>query len=261
MQERIKDVALCRRYLVNVWGNWGLHVAMALIAAIVLCACATKHPDPPPSTIIQKPNAALMTAPMPQAGPKPLSQTPTGSLWQEANGSLFQDIKAHKIGDILTITVSEESKASKTATTQTTRDKTYAASMNFAGVAAGAPVTTNPIGGASMNPLDGDFKHGFSGSGVTSKTDSMSAYMTATVVNIAPNGNLIIRGSRWTQVNNEMQQIVVEGVVRPADITRNNTVLSQSIAEAKIFFVGKGPVTQHQKPGWALQLFDLVSPF
>lgn len=196
---------------------------------------------------------------MPEAGPKPVSQNPTGSLWPQGNGSsLFKDIKAHKVGDLLTITVSEQSKASKTSTTQTSRDKKYAAQADFAGVSG----QTGPkVGTFSFGPLDATFKSGFNGQGATSKEDSMTAYMTATVVDIAPNGNLLIRGTRWTQVNNEMQQIVVEGVVRPTDITRNNTVLSQNVAEAKIFFVGKGPVTQHQKPGWALQLFDLVSPF
>jgi flagellar L-ring protein precursor FlgH len=100
--------------------------------------------------------------------------------------------------------------------------------------------------------------------GLTAQDQNQSVRITtvtATVVDVSPGGNLVIRGTRWTQVNNEMQQIVLEGVVRPTDVTRNNTVLSQNVGEAKIFFVGKGPLTQHQKPGWALQLFDLISPF
>jgi flagellar L-ring protein precursor FlgH len=203
------------------------------------------------------PNAAIMT-PLPPPGPKPISQAPNGSLWNEASGSLLQDIKAHKVGDILTITVSEESKASKTATTQTSKDTSLAGQFDFAGASTGGKP---PVGAATLGPWTGKFSNGFNGSGVTAKADSMAALMTATVVGVVPNGNLIIRGSRWTQVNNEMQQIVLEGVIRPADITRNNTILSQSIAEAKIFIVGKGPLSKHQKPGWGLQLLDMVSPF
>ncbi|MFZ0946280.1 MAG: flagellar basal body L-ring protein FlgH, partial [Syntrophobacteraceae bacterium] len=64
-----------------------------------------------------------------------------------------------------------------------------------------------------------------------------------------------------TKVNDDLQQIVLEGVVRPADINTNNTVLSQNVAEAKIYMLGKGPVTQYSKPGWLGQVFDFISPF
>jgi len=225
---------------------------------VAACVHTKANPLPPPPPLALKPNPIFST-PMPDPGPRPVSQNPTGSLWAQGNGrSLFKDIKANKVGDLLTITVSEESKASKTATTQTSRDKSLSAQADFAGVAGGG---STKVGDFSFGPLEGKFKNGFNGQGATSKEDSMSAYMTATVMDIAPNGNLMIRGTRWTQVNNEMQQIVLEGVVRPTDVTRNNTVLSQNVAEAKIFFVGKGPVTQHQKPGWAMRLFDMISPF
>jgi flagellar L-ring protein FlgH len=107
----------------------------------------------------------------------------------------------------------------------------------------------------------GKFDSNFNGSGVTSKSDSMSAYMTATVVEVLPNDNLVIRGSRWTKVNDELQQIVLEGVIRPMDVSRNNEVLSQKISDAKIFFVGKGPVSDKTQPGWFGKLFDVINPF
>ena len=112
-----------------------------------------------------------------------------------------------------------------------------------------------------MVPITAHSTRVLQGDGATSQTDSMTAYMTATVVDILPSGNFLIRGSRWTKVNDELQQIVLEGVIRPADINSNNTVLSQNVAEAKIFLLGKGPVTQYQKPGWLGQLWDFVSPF
>lgn len=237
-------------------------VALILIGLFAAVGCVHTKANPPPRQnpppTALRPNPIFST-PMPDPGPRPVSQNPTGSLWAQGNGrSLFKDIKATKVGDLITITVSEESKASKSATTKTSRDKSLSAQADFAGVSGGSSAK---VGNFSFGPLEGTFKNGFNGQGATSKEDSMAAYMTATVTDIAPNGNLIIRGTRWTQVNNEMQQIVLEGVVRPTDVTRNNTVLSQNVAEAKIFFVGKGPVTQHQKPGWALRLFDMISPF
>lgn len=202
--------------------------------------------QPPPAT------------PVPQAGGMPTSEAPTGSLYQANARSLFQDLKARKIGDVVTITVSEESNASKAATTSASKDKTFAGEFTFDGVSGSSG---KKKGAAAFGPYSGTFGHSFKGDGSTTKTDSMTAYMTATVVDVLPNGNLFIRGSRWTKVNNEMQQIIVEGVIRPTDISRSNTVLSQNVAEAKIFFVGKGPVTQQQKPGWVGQILDAISPF
>jgi flagellar L-ring protein precursor FlgH len=200
--------------------------------------------------------------PLPPPSPEAAPGVQTGSLWGHGNnGSLFKDIKATKIGDSITITVSEEARGAKTASTDTDRTKKLNGAFTFAGAGVGPTGVASPAGGAKFGPYEGSFGSSFAGAGSTSRTNSMSAYMTATVVEVLPNGNLVIRGSRWTKVNDEMQQIVVEGVVRPNDVTRNNTVLSQNIADAKIFLVGKGPVAQHQKPGWLLRVLDLFSPF
>jgi flagellar L-ring protein precursor FlgH len=188
-------------------------------------------------------------------------EAPTGSVWTERSVSLYEDHKARRVGDILTITVVEESKGAKQADTSTGKDKSLEGSFNFAGIKTGNNSTKNPVGAFSFGPYQGQYKNEFAGKGSTSRTDSMSAYMSATVVDILPNGNLLIRGSRWTKVNDEMQQTVLEGIVRPIDISRNNTIQSQNIAEAKIFLVGKGPVSKHQKPGWLSQFIDAVLPF
>lgn len=232
------------------------------VLLLMIYGCASEQvrtaevpPNPIPADVVQVP---IPEPPVPAHGYRPPQQVPGGSLWSEGNTSMFQDIKARRVGDILTITVSEVSKASKSASTNTSREKSMSGSMSFGGMTAGNKTVLDPV---EFGGYDGTFGSGFKGTGSTSKADSMTAYMTATVVDVLPNGNLLIRGSRWTKVNNEMQQMVLEGVVRPNDITRNNAVLSQNIADAKIFFEGKGPVTRQQKPGWLLQFFDLVSPF
>lgn len=236
-------------------------ISITLLLFLSSCTTTADHlasPAPPSLT----PPAPQLLTPIPPAGPQPISQASTGSLWNNGNGSLFKDVKAHKIGDVVTITVSEESSASKAASTTASRDKNFSGQFTYSGLGgnpSGSTVTTK--GAAQFGPYSGTFSNSFKGDGSTSKTDSMTAYMTATVTQVLPNGNLVIRGSRWTKVNNELQQIVLEGVVRPNDITRTNTVLSQQIAEAKIFFVGKGPVSQQQKQGWLGQLLELISPF
>ncbi|MFP5211831.1 MAG: flagellar basal body L-ring protein FlgH [Acidobacteriota bacterium] len=240
--------------------------ACLLLGALFTAGCVTTGQSPaaaPPQVLESaRMHPPPVLEPPPPPGPRPASAAPNGSLWAKSNPSLFKDIKAHQIGDILTITVSETSKASKTASTSATRDKNFSGEFTFGGAGVQNQAgTVDKIGGAALGPYSGKFSNGFTGSGATSKEDSMTAYMTATVVDVMPNGNLLIRGTRWTKVNNEMQQITLEGVVRPNDVNRNNSVLSQNIADAKIFFVGKGPVTQQQKPGWLGQLLDVVSPF
>jgi flagellar L-ring protein FlgH len=218
---------------------------------------------PPPAsapTASQTPPASSPAPPpfaLPAEGPNPDETLPTGSIWTPASVSMYQDLKARRVGDTLTITVSEKSDASKEASTKTGRYKDNSADFSFAGLAVGGQSLWKDV----KTGYTGKFDNNFKGSGVTTKTDTMTAYMTATVIDILPNGNLLIRGSRWTKVNEELQQIILEGIVRPVDVNRNNEILSQRIADAKIFFVGKGPVSTQQRPGWLGQLFDIINPF
>ncbi len=201
------------------------------------------------------PGSTSLHAPEPEASGPPTSYT--GSLWASRDESLYQDLKAHKVGDIVTIVVSEQASASNKGATEFGRESDYKGEGKFLGFKAADKMKAKPF----ETGYDGKFSNTYKGSGKTTKDSSMTAYMSARVIRILPEGNLVIRGSRWTKVNQEMQQIVLEGIVRPTDISRNNTVLSQNIADAKIFFVGKGPVTQHQGPGWLGQLTNILAPF
>jgi flagellar L-ring protein precursor FlgH len=89
----------------------------------------------------------------------------------------------------------------------------------------------------------------------------MTASIGCTVVEVLPNGNLVIRGSREIEVNGETQYIVLEGVVRPVDVASDNTVKSTQIADAKIYYTGRGVLTDKQKPGWLARLLDHIWPF
>jgi len=248
--ERNANTLRARMRLVGLW--------TALWVAVWGCAADTQsvrspaaHSPLPPPPPLQEEFRPTLTA----AQPKPV---PTGSMWNARQESLFQDIKAHRVGDIVTIMVSEQSKASKEAATSTSRVREYNGEGYFMGLSTPSQTILQPVNKTGYG-LSVD--NTFTGKGSTKKADSMTAYMTATVTDILPNGNLVIRGSRWTKVNDELQQIVLEGVVRPMDITRDNTVLSQNIAEAKIFFVGKGPISRQQKPGLLGQILDMIVPF
>jgi flagellar L-ring protein precursor FlgH len=214
-------------------------------------------PTTPPSPMTSEKPPTLTTPELP-ASASQSSSKPSGSIWNNQAGSLYRDLKARNIGDTVTITVVESADASEEATTETKRSHNWGGKLSASNPAVAGK---NLLGGSTALDYSAEFGRGLKGSGKTTRTNTVKAYMTATVVDVLPNGNLVIRGSRWVKVNDELHQIVLEGVIRPVDISRNNTVMSQNIADAKIFIVGKGPVSRQQRPGWLGQIIDLLFPF
>ncbi|MDJ0782885.1 MAG: flagellar basal body L-ring protein FlgH [Desulfosarcinaceae bacterium] len=185
-----------------------------------------------------------------------------GSLWTDQNnfGSLFTNPKARHIGDILTIRIVESSSATNKASTQTGRSSSVSASVNnFFGLendfSANSPFF-NPFGRVS-----GGVESDFDGSGTTKRSGDLTATITARVVDILPNGNLIVMGSREVLVNREKQEITLSGIVRPRDISSENVVLSNYIADAKIAYSGSGIINDRQRPGWLARTIDAIWPF
>jgi flagellar L-ring protein precursor FlgH len=101
----------------------------------------------------------------------------------------------------------------------------------------------------------------FEGSGTTGRSGSIAAVISVRIVEVMPNGNLKIAGSREISINNERQYITLTGFVRPADIPWNNTVLSTYISDARIVYSGSGVINDRQRPGWMLRILDAVWPF
>ena len=183
-----------------------------------------------------------------------------GSLWQASSSGLTEDTKARHKGDILTIVILEQASASKKATTGTSR-KT--------GVSAGIPnlmgLETNMTGIRNWmdlsNLINASSQSTFDGSGTTTRQENLNATITAKVVDVLPNGNLLIMGRRNVKVNNEDQLIMVEGTVRPRDITPDNTINSALVADARITYTGKGIVSDQANPGWLTNIFNKIWPF
>ncbi len=184
-----------------------------------------------------------------------------GSLWQDTGtmGELFINPKARRVGDIVTIKIVESSTGSNKATTSTGRDSSLSLGMtNLLGL------ENNFTSGQWANPfgkIAGSGTTKFSGTGGTSRSGDLNAYITTRVVGVLPSGNLAISGSRQIIVNNETQLIMVSGVIRSRDISSENVVLSTYISDAKIAYSGTGIVNEQQHKGWFSNLLDVVSPF
>jgi flagellar L-ring protein precursor FlgH len=163
------------------------------------------------------------------------------------------------VGDIVTINVVETSKASKQATTQLKRDSKVGAGL--AGLLGYQTSLGLKDDFEPESAIDVKYKSNYKGSGTTNRKDNMTAQISARVIQILPNGNLVIRGSREVTVNYEKQFIILQGVIRPEDITPENTVLSSYIADAKIEYKGKGDISRQQRKGWGSRFLDVIWPF
>ncbi len=184
----------------------------------------------------------------------------SGSVWQSSSGGIVEDLKARKRGDTLTIVISEAASASKQAATGTTRKASVAAGIpNLLGLETNMTGIKNWMDLSKLVNASTDSE--YNGSGSTSRQENLNATITARVVDVLSNGNLFIEGRRNVKVNNEEQIIVLNGTVRPRDISADNTVISSAIADARITYSGKGLISDRQRPGWLMQVLDVIWPF
>lgn len=174
-----------------------------------------------------------------------------GSLVPEAYKNPCLDRTARKEGDILTIIISETSTATYTATKDSSKDES-----NSVGKAV-VPILSTLMPSLIPN-LTGSATGSLSSktNGATTSTGKFSAKMSAIVKKVLPNGTLMIEGSRFVKVNKDVQTFVLTGLVRQDDVHPDNTVLSESIAEADIKVDGKGTVTDRQKRGILSRILD-----
>lgn len=185
-----------------------------------------------------------------------------GSIWQgeNAQNSLFVDRKARGIGDIITIIISESSTGNNKAGTDTSRDSSTDADITaLLGLETSILNANKNMGGQIK--IGGSSSNSLKGAGNTSRGNTLTAKITARVIRVLENGNLMIEGRRQVTVNAEDQFIVITGVIRPDDITTSNLIASQYIADAQIFYTGKGIVNDKLRPGWLTRVVDWVWPF
>jgi len=179
------------------------------------------------------------------------SLVPTGSLFKENYvNNIYSDSKAHRIGDIISVILSESTQAKKNAKTELKKENNMALDPIIG--LGGAPVTIN--GKAAQFGFNQSTK--FKGDSKVDQGNSLSGDISVHVLRVLPNGNLMIRGEKWLTLNNGDEYIRLTGVIRAKDINSNNTILSTKIANARIQYAGTGSFADMNEQGWLTKFFN-----
>jgi len=177
-----------------------------------------------------------------------------GSLFSDNQSlALFTDRKATRVGDIITVILKEKTSSKKSSTIDVTKDNTI-----DIGGSSGNPVvlgTTPGVGNVSLSTaLKGERE--FSGEAEADQSNQLSGNISVTVVDVYPNGTLLVRGEKWLTLNSGDEYIRLSGLIRPDDVTPDNTVESAKIANARIAYSGTGDFAASQKMGWLGKFFN-----
>ncbi len=187
---------------------------------------------------------------------------PVGGSIYRASGDvrLFEDVKARRIGDVITVLLQESTSASKSAKTSTDKEQeTTIANPTFFGASPQFNLPgLIPLDSNRDNTLEQNLRgsRSFEGEGDSSQSNSLSGAITVTISDVLPNGNLVVRGEKWLTLNQGEEFIQISGIVRPQDINTNNTILSTQIGDARITYSGKGVLAESNKMGWLARFFN-----
>ncbi|MXN63718.1 flagellar basal body L-ring protein FlgH [Stappia sp. GBMRC 2046] len=215
----------------------------------------------PVLTAIQDPTTMPGYRPvrMPLPTPVPVHYN-NNSLWRSGARAFFEDQRASNVGDILTVLVTISDRAEFDNETERERE---GSDTNGVSGALGNAIDTIflPAGSSASDLATTEGTSRFRGSGSVDREERLRTTVAAVVTQVLPNGNMVIEGRQEVRVNYEVRELIVAGVVRPEDISSNNTIESDKIAEARIGYGGRGQITDFQQPAYGQQVLDIVLPF
>ena len=184
-----------------------------------------------------------------------VAQADLGGIYQKDKGSLFaMEARAHRVGDILTVSFTESFQATKSQNAASS--KTSENTVTLPTVM--GSILPNSLGNSGELGSSGEST--FSGSGSTNQSNSLTGLISVHVVRVYSNGNLEILGQKKLTLNNGDEYIRVSGIVRPRDISSENIVQSDRIANADINYVGAGDTARTGKKGWYTRVLDTINP-
>ncbi len=219
--------------------------ALALAALALLSGCASIYPTTP--TAVHQP----MTA-RPESRAQALPAT--GSIYQAAYARpLFEDRRARNVGDTITINLVERNTAQKSANANATRNGSMTAGIG--------PISRLPLRGLNGLELEADAESDFAGKGAAAANNAFNGTITVTVIDVYPNGNLLVSGEKMVAINQGNEFIRFSGVINPNNVTAANTVQSTQVADARIEYRGSGFIDESNTMGWLQRFFVAIMPF
>lgn len=222
-----------------------IRTGAAVLAALLAAGCAQVPTQP----LVHQPMTARA-----DTQPRPAAAAP-GAIYQAnaRGGALFEDRRPRHVGDILTVVISEKVNASKNSATTLSREGK--AGVEFA-------ATPRFLGGLLRGQnadMSGD--NSLNAKGGANAANNFDGVITVTVVDVLPNGNLLVSGEKQMLINQGTEFIRFSGVVNPHTVVGNNSVLSTQVADARIEYSAKGAINEAQVMGWLQRFFLNAMPF
>lgn len=219
-----------------------LSVLLLLLSLMAGCVA----PDP-------KPNDPYYAPVLPRT-PIPSSQS-QGSIYQPGfELSLYDDRRARRVGDMITITLNENTKATKKADSKLKKDSTT--NLGLTSFLGGVEKLASPLAD-KQTTLGADYtgSRETDGSGQAGQSNSLTGSVTVTISEVLPNGVLAVRGEKWMTLNTGDELVRISGLIRKEDIMPDNTVSSTRVADARITYSGTGAFADTNQPGWLDRFF------
>ncbi len=189
------------------------------------------------------------------------STADASSLWRRDRKSLLGDRRALQQGDIMTVVIEIDDKAEISNTTSRSRDGSDSLNLpEFFGVPQKLAKQW-PDGSSPANAVDLNSKSSSKGDGSVRRKEKLTLRVAATIVQVLPNGVLAIEGTQEVRVNFELRELLVNGYVRPEDISRQNEITYDKIASARISYGGRGQISDMQQPRYGRQVLEAILPF
>lgn len=239
----------------------GLLCAMALTAGCDSFRRLSEVGSAPVVAPIQNPTAdpnwRTVSMPMPDPGE---GQTDTASLFRGSR-TFLRDQRAASVGDLITVLVQIQDRAQLANTTSRSRENSENLGVTSLfgldnSIRRIAPSVIDPSSLVDLNSANSS-----NGSGAIQRREQVTLRVATTVVQTLPNGNLVVAGRQQVRVNAELRDLAVSGVIRPQDITRENTIAHDRLAEARITYGGRGTLSDIQTPRYGQQILDIILPF
>lgn len=202
-----------------------------------------------------------LTDPIVDSESEKVSYKTANSLWKPGSRTFFRDQRARAVGDILKVVVTIQDNAKFDNKTEVKRNDNGSTGVpSFLGYESNLgkvlPDAVNPSKLVGINTTDNN-----KGEGKIDRKETISTTVAATVIKILASNNLVISGSQEIRVNNEIREVTIEGVVRPEDISSQNSVTLDQVAEARVSYGGRGNVSDYQQPRYGKQVMDILMPF